>query len=182
MLIFRAKCGCDPKFHPDCAWQCCDEEGNCYYPANIREKVFLEKNGAFMEVREIADLHNRVVFFKSFHNTYLRAFPTGAKVDMSPNKLLWEEWVIIPIQNNKYFFRSVWGTNLRAYPEGKLDITPNTGTWEQWRIVPKDSHLGEFHLVSFWGKYLRGYPGHGAKLDITPNHSTWETWKIEPKI
>lgn len=119
------------------------------------------------------------VYLRSHHGTYLRAYSNG-KVDMSPNKAEWEEWVIVPADKHnkdKVAFRSHWNKFLSArvflY---NVEQAKKVQDWEVWTV----KHVnGKLAFTSFHKRNLRA--GSDKDVDQTKNLESWELWEVIPK-
>jgi hypothetical protein len=64
-------------------------------------------------------LAGKQIVIKSFHNTYVRAFPGGAdqRVDLQTKIESWEKFTLFFRENNFYSFQTFHGSFLRAWPK-----------------------------------------------------------------
>uniref|UniRef100_A0A914PDE8 Uncharacterized protein n=1 Tax=Panagrolaimus davidi TaxID=227884 RepID=A0A914PDE8_9BILA len=91
---------------------------------------------------------------KSIHGTYLRAYNSEWKVDMTngPPKA-WENWYVEDWQG-KVVFKAIHspGRFLRAYPNGHVDLVDRPQAWEIWK--PFKNEDGSWSFLSAHGQWL----------------------------
>ena len=120
------------------------------------------------------EANRRIVYFKSYHNGYLRHNKSNNMVDYGSATNIWEQWEIISQPNTNWICVKSYHGKYLADARGRLTTEGHCGDWAKWLLINKNN---KYCIKSVHGNYIR-HNTHVNKLDLVKWCQEWEYWEI----
>jgi hypothetical protein len=120
----------------------------------------------------------RKIALRSFHGRYFcGGEEDGHVIADRPQRLAWEEWLLVPLGDNKVALRAANGKWLCSEQNGNVVANrAKQDAWETWFMETLSN--GKVALKSFHGKWLCS-ESDGKVVANREHLREWETWTLE---